>query len=105
MTRAEEAAWKAYPQKGDNVISQEGYRLMRSIYVDGHEAGYKQAEKDTIEKAVEWLRERINIPQEVLVNEDGEPLADSYIAYAKRRLEVANEIIDDFRKSMEEEYN
>lgn len=46
--RAEEAALKAYPQKGDNLISQEGYRLMRSIYADGYEAGYEQAEKDII---------------------------------------------------------
>lgn len=44
--KAKESALKAYPQKGDNVISQEGYRLMRSIYVDGYEAGYEQAEKD-----------------------------------------------------------
>lgn len=44
--KAEEAAMKAYPQKGDNVIIQEGYGLMGSIYVDGYEAGYEQAEKD-----------------------------------------------------------
>ena len=40
--RAEEAALKAYPQDGDNLISQEGYRLMRTIYAEG----YEQAEKD-----------------------------------------------------------
>jgi len=42
MDRAEERALEVYPQNGDNLISKEGYRIMRSIYVDG----YHQAEKD-----------------------------------------------------------
>ena len=54
--RAEEAALKAYPQYGDNLISQEGYRLMRTIYAEGYEA----AQKDTTERAISWLKEHAN---------------------------------------------
>jgi hypothetical protein len=48
------------------------------------------------------LRDRINIPYSVETNEDGEPLADSYIEYAKKRLEAANKIIEEFIKVMAE---
>ena len=68
-----------------------------------YRAGYEQAEKDTIKRAIKWLMDRVNIPYDVETNEDGEPLADSYIDYAKKRLEAANEIADDFRKAMEVE--
>lgn len=46
MTKAEQKAKDVYPQKGDNLISQKGYDLMRSIYVDGYEAGYDDALKE-----------------------------------------------------------
>ena len=51
-----------------------------------------------IEKAKAWFIEHINVSQEVAVNEDGEPLADSYIKYAESRLNAANEIFEDFIK-------
>ena len=58
--------------------------------------------KEFSEKAVKWLRDRVNISYDVETNEDGEPMADSYIDYAKKRLEAANEIIKEFIKSMTE---
>lgn len=51
-----------------------------------------------IERAKEWFINHVDMPQEVETNEDGEPLADSYIKYAKSRLNAANEIFEDFIK-------
>jgi hypothetical protein len=56
-----------------------------------------------IERAKEWFIEHINIPQDVETNEDGEPLADSYIKYAKARLDAANEMFENFKTYMEGE--
>jgi len=56
-----------------------------------------------IEKAKEWFIEHVNIPQDVETNEDGEPLADSYIKYAKARFDAANEIFENFKNYMEGE--
>lgn len=69
----------------------------------GFEQGVDWAEKDMIERACKWLKERIDISYSVATNENGEPLADSYIDYAKKRLEAANQVIEEFRKVMEEE--
>ena len=71
--------------------------------VDNFLGGYDFGVEDAIERAVDWLKDHINIPQNVAVNEDGEPFADSYIAYAKERLETANRICEDFKKAMEQE--
>ena len=67
------------------------------------EDGYDFGVEDAIERAVDWLKDHINIPQNVATNDDGEPLADSYIAYAKERLETANRICEDFKKAMEQD--
>lgn len=75
--------------------------LYHTGFVDGYKEGYEHGEKDTIERAIKWLMDRVNIPCDVETNEEGEPLADSYIDYAKKRLEAANEIAEDFRKAME----
>lgn len=71
-------------------------------YGRGYKAGYMCGAKEFTEKAINWLRDRVNIPYDVETNEDGEPLAGSYIDYAKKRLEVTNEIIDEFLKFMGE---
>jgi lysozyme family protein len=71
-------------------------------YGRGYKSGYMKGVKDIYEKASQWLKDRVNIPYTVETNEDGEPLADSYIDYAKKRLEAAEEIISEFKKAMEE---
>ena len=54
--RAEEAALKAYPKetrdKNGIVIDIGHPQWIRDYYIKG----YEQAEKDTIERAVEWLK-------------------------------------------------
>ena len=67
-----------------------------------YDAGYAEGFKAAIEKASSWLRDRVNIPYDVKTNESGEPMADSYIDYCKKRLEIANEIVDEFKKYMSE---
>lgn len=69
-------------------------------YGHGFKSGYMLGVKEFTEKAKDWLRDRVDIPYDVDTNEDGEPLAKSYIDYAKKRLEVANEIIEEFIKAM-----
>lgn len=56
-----------------------------------------------IEKAKKWFIEHTNISQEIETNEDEEPLADSYIKYAKARLDAANEMFENFKTYMEGE--
>ena len=50
-----------------------------------------------IEKAKKWFIEHTNISKEIETNEDGEPLADSYIKYAKARFDAANEMFENFK--------
>lgn len=54
-----------------------------------------------IEKAKQWFIEHTNISQEIETNEDGEPLADSYIKYAKARFDAANEMFENFKTYIE----
>lgn len=56
--------------------------------------------KELLNNACHWLRDRVNIPQEVETDENGEPLANSYIDYCKKRTEVADEIVKEFREQM-----
>ena len=61
MTRAEEAALKAYPTPpsyvsnspfGPFIPPPEDPQYQREIFVQG----YEQAEKDTIERAISWIK-------------------------------------------------
>lgn len=63
---------------------------------------YREAEEEILAKAVMWFRDHINIDQNVETNEDGEPMADSYIQYAKARLAEADRIAEEFKKYIKE---
>ena len=78
-----------------------GHSIVEEVaYGRGFKSGYMLGAKEFTEKFVNLLRDRINIPYSVETNEDGEPLAGSYIDYAEKRLEVANQIIEEFIKAM-----
>lgn len=54
MTRVEEKAidaWAIYEYR------EHPKGLYHTCFVDGYQQGYEQAEKDTIERAVSWLKE------------------------------------------------
>lgn len=90
-------------QAGEDYAKSHGQSMIEEVaYGRGYKAGYMLGVKEFSEKAVTWLRDRVNIPYDVETNEDGEPMADSYIDYAKKRLETANEIIEEFLRSMME---
>ena len=76
--------------------------LEEAVYGRGYKAGYMLGASEMFEKAKKWLIDHINIDQAVETNKDGEPMAASYIDYAKKRLEIANEIAAEFQKAMEE---
>ncbi len=63
---------------------------------------YREVEDEILSKATQWFRDHININQNVETTEDGEPLADSYIAYAKARLEEADKIAEEFKNYIKE---
>lgn len=58
MTRAEQAALKAYPNDERKVFHSAFGTLeidKNAPYREGYIQGYEQAEKDTIERACKWL--------------------------------------------------
>ena len=65
----------------------------------GFEEGDKCASKNMIEKACEWLKFHVSIPCEI---ETTDTPTKEYLDWAKKRLEVVEEICNDFRKAMEE---
>ena len=90
-------------KEGEDYAKSHGQSNVEEVaYGRGFKSGYILGAKEFSEKAINWLRERINIPYDVKTNDDGEPMADSYIDYAKKRLEAAEEIISEFKKAMEE---
>ena len=76
--------------------------LARSKKLEGTDIEYTRTDC-LVEKARKWFIEHVNVSQEVDINEDGEPLADSYIKYAQERLNAANEIFENFIKYMKGE--
>lgn len=65
--------------------------------------GAKWADKTIIDKACNWLKDRISIPYEGNYNEDGEqPIASDYINFAIERLKKAEEFCKGFKKAVEE---
>ena len=90
MTKAENAALKQFPIPYE--ISEEDKNSLvntgrRRIYANG----YRKAEKDTIERAVEWLEERDLEFYYLHSDSDGYPGIDT------------DNLIADFKKAMEEE--
>ena len=58
--------------------------------------------KDTLDKVCRLLRDSVTIDQKVETNEEGEPLAGSYIDYAMERLKAANQVVDEFMERLNE---
>ena len=87
--------------EGENYAKSHGQSIIEEVaYGRGYKAGYMLGSREMYDKAEQWLKDRINIDQDVETNEDGEPMARSYIDYAMKRLEAANEIAKQFKQSM-----
>lgn len=87
MTRAEEAA-KAYEESLDY------YHCMNDWPSIAYRAGYEQAEKDTIERAIAWLKEKA---KDYIVD-----LTPTY-PEAPVNIIVGGMCWEDLKKAMEEE--
>ena len=60
MTRAEEAALKAYPDSTRDELGILTFWGYSQRYRDCFIKGYETAEKETIERAIAWLKENAN---------------------------------------------
>lgn len=98
MSKSVVAAYDAYPLTKKNMCN-----LETNARRVGFQQGYEQCQKDFMEKACKFLEDRIGIEQKIEVNENGEPLADSYIAYCVARKAEADKVIQLFCRYMEYE--
>lgn len=62
---------------------------------------YAQGYQDAIDKAVEWIKEHIDIPYEGEFIDDS-PVASDYIEWCEKRLEYAEAVAAAFKMAMEE---
>ena len=68
---------------------------------EAFENGMKEADRTMLDRACEWLKLRISIDVPIETNENGEPLADSWIKAQMERAKAAEELIAEFRQAME----
>lgn len=69
----------------------------------GFISGANWADKTMLDRACEWLKLRISVDVPIKTNENGEPLADSWIEAQMERAKAAEEFIAEFRKAMKGE--
>lgn len=87
--------------KPDTIIDEEEKYYNRGA-VEKYEAflaGANCAYNEFINKACEWLKFHVSIPCEI---ETTDTPAKEHLNWLKKRLEVVEEICNDFRKAMEE---
>lgn len=77
--RAEEAGLKAYPVVIEEHTERDLNKPKRLSYING----YEQAEKDTIERALDWLKARTNS----YVGPIEEPFWTMFIEHFKKAME------------------
>lgn len=71
----------------------------KHYYNEGYNAGSAKGYEQAIKNACEWLRYHIQVDEpKIEYNEDGQPLAESFIAHAKARCMAADEVIEQFKK-------
>lgn len=59
----------------------------------------KQGKKLDADKVIDWLRFHIQVDDpKIEYNEDGQPLAESFIAHAKARCVAADEVVKKFKQ-------
>ena len=73
--------------------------LVESVAEEFYNLGRNVAIMD----ASRWISDRIDIEHKVETDEEGQPLAGSYLSYMEARLNAANEAVDMFKKFMNRE--
>lgn len=69
--------------------------------IRGYCLGAAYADRTMLDRACEWLRFRVSVDVPIETNENGEPLADSWIKAQMERAKAAEELIAEFRQAME----
>ena len=69
--------------------------------IRGYCLGVAYADRTMLDRACEWLRFRVSVDVPIETNENGEPLADSWIKAQMERAKAAEELIAEFRQAME----
>ena len=85
---AEEAKWFSFLYPSES-------KEMFFIY------GAEWAGKTMLDNACEWLKLRISVDVPIETNENGEPLAVSWLNAQMERAKAVKEFINDFRQAME----
>jgi hypothetical protein len=70
---------------------------LQSAFIEGA----NWADETMLDRACEWLRFRVSVDVPIETNENGEPLADSWIKAQMERAKAAEELIAEFRQAME----
>ena len=94
--RAEQAALKAYPKENGKVWSSAfgTFEFDRNAGErKGYQEGYEQAEKDIIERVIDWVRKNVYIYTDTQNDEEGNLMA----------VFLEKAFIDDLKNAMEEE--
>lgn len=66
------------------------------------EEGLREIQKgQLIDKACEWLKSRISVDAPIETNENGEPLAGSWLDVQMERVKLTEEFIANFKQAME----
>ena len=115
MTREEKIEKEVYrvSNNGDETreeeIEKEAYRVSNNgdkytSFIQGAKWADSNPQENLIdiEKACNWLKDRISIPYEGNYNENGEPFAGDYIKFAMERLKRAEEFCKEFKNAMKQ---
>ena len=88
--------------KGMLVYSK--HRQMQQPYFDGYdlEDAFDEGVDRTIELTCEWIRLHIDADEQVETNENGEPLAESYVERMDAKEKAATEVIELYKQFMKE---
>ena len=70
--------------------------MVRDVFREGAEYGYNLA----LERVCEYLKFFINVPDEVETNENGEPLATSFLEVSMKRIKAAEDFTNDLKQAM-----
>lgn len=104
MTKGQKIAIKEYPAPrldgGDEEVlrkEQKALDTKRACFANGYERGWN----DLMVLVKDFFMFHTNIPCEVETDADGQPLAGSYIDYAMKRAEAAEEMFAQFRERAE----
>lgn len=85
------------------MLAYSKHRQMQQPYFDGYdlEDAFDEGADHTIELTCEWIRLHTDVDEQVETNENGEPLAESYVERLAKE-KAATEVIELYKQFMKE---